>query len=62
MAKILNKLRGNGHWTSAYMPLQENLGGEARKGVLIGGLKGELYLYVKPTLRVDPHFHILTLI
>jgi hypothetical protein len=36
--EIPNKLRGNGHWTSAYMPLQENLGGEAGKGVLtVGG-------------------------
>jgi hypothetical protein len=34
MAKVSNKLRGNGHWTSAYMPLQENLGGEVEKGVL----------------------------
>jgi hypothetical protein len=34
MAKVSNKLRGNGHWTSAYMPLQENLGGEVGKGVL----------------------------
>jgi hypothetical protein len=35
-AKISNKPRGNGHWTLAYMPLQENLGGEAGKGVLTG--------------------------
>jgi hypothetical protein len=34
--KVSNKLRGNGHWTLAYMPLQKNLGGEAEKGVLIG--------------------------
>jgi hypothetical protein len=32
LAKVSNKPRGNGHWTSAYMPLQENLGGEAGKG------------------------------
>jgi hypothetical protein len=30
-------LRKNGHWTSVYMPLQENLGGEAGTMVLIGG-------------------------
>jgi hypothetical protein len=30
-AKIPNKLRGNGHCTLAYIPLQENLGGEAWK-------------------------------
>jgi hypothetical protein len=35
-ADILNKWRGNGHWTSAYLPLQENLGGEVGKGVLTG--------------------------
>jgi hypothetical protein len=35
-AKVLNKMMGNVHWTSAYMPLQENLGGEAGKGVLTG--------------------------
>jgi hypothetical protein len=33
-AKVSNKHRGNGYWTSAYMPLQENLGGEVGKGVL----------------------------
>jgi hypothetical protein len=38
----LNKLRGNGHWTSAYMPLQENLGGEAGKGVLTGAVLGSV--------------------
>jgi hypothetical protein len=27
-------LRASGHYTSAYMPLQENLGGEARKVML----------------------------
>jgi hypothetical protein len=32
--KVLNKPRGNGHWTSSYMPLQENLGREVGKGVL----------------------------
>jgi hypothetical protein len=37
MAEIINKSRGNGHWTLVYMPLQENLGGEARKGVLTRG-------------------------
>jgi hypothetical protein len=37
MAENPNKLRGNVHWTSAYMPLQVNLGGEAGKGVLIRG-------------------------
>jgi hypothetical protein len=37
IAKILNKSRGNGHWTSAYMPLQENLGGEVGNWVLSGG-------------------------
>jgi hypothetical protein len=36
-AKISNKLRGNGHWTSTYMSLQENLAGEASKGVLTEG-------------------------
>jgi hypothetical protein len=36
LAKVSNKPRENGHWTSAYMPLQENLGGEAGKGVLTG--------------------------
>jgi hypothetical protein len=35
--KVSNKVRGNGHWTSAYMPLQENLGEEVRKGVLTKG-------------------------
>jgi hypothetical protein len=39
-AKVLSNLRGNGHWTSAYMPLQENLEGEARKGVLTGAELG----------------------
>jgi hypothetical protein len=32
--KVSNKPRGNGHWTSAYVPLQGNLGEEAGKGVL----------------------------
>jgi hypothetical protein len=36
LTKVLNKLRGNGHWTSAYLPLPENLGGEAGMGVLTG--------------------------
>jgi hypothetical protein len=36
-AKVSNKPRGNGHWISAYIPLQENLGGEAGKGVLTEG-------------------------
>jgi hypothetical protein len=36
MVKDSNKLRGNSHWTSTYMPLQENLGGEVGKGVLTG--------------------------
>jgi hypothetical protein len=31
-AKVSNQPSRNGHWTSAYMPRQENLGGEARKG------------------------------
>jgi hypothetical protein len=35
--KVSNKHRGNGHWILAYMPLQDNLGGEARKGVLTRG-------------------------
>jgi hypothetical protein len=39
-AKVSNKPKGNGHWTSAYLPLQENLGGEAGKGVLTNA---ELY-------------------
>jgi hypothetical protein len=29
-------LRASGHYTSAYMSLQENLGGEARKVMLTG--------------------------
>jgi hypothetical protein len=33
---VSNKPRGNVHWTSAYLPLQENLEGKARKGVLTG--------------------------
>jgi hypothetical protein len=37
IVKILNKLRGNGHWTSAYMSLQENLGVEVRMGLLTRG-------------------------
>jgi hypothetical protein len=32
MAENPNKLRGNGHWTSAHMPLQENRGREVGKG------------------------------
>jgi hypothetical protein len=35
--KILNPPRGNSHWISAYMLLQENLVGEAGKGVLTEG-------------------------
>jgi hypothetical protein len=31
---VSNKLRGNSHWTLAYMPLQKNLRGEVGKGVL----------------------------
>jgi hypothetical protein len=31
-------LRKNSHWTLVYMPLQENLGGEAGTMVLIGGV------------------------
>jgi hypothetical protein len=30
LAMVSNKQRGNGHWTSAYLPLQENRGGEGR--------------------------------
>jgi hypothetical protein len=30
-------LKAIGHWTSAYMLLQENVGGEAQKVVLTGG-------------------------
>jgi hypothetical protein len=41
-AKVSNKPRGNGHWTSAYMPLQENLGGEAMMGVLTGAELGSV--------------------
>jgi hypothetical protein len=26
------------------------------------GLKGELYLYAKPTLEVSPYFHVLVII
>jgi hypothetical protein len=44
-AKRLRNLRdffrAPGHWTSAYMPPQENLGGEARKVVLTRGADGE---------------------
>jgi hypothetical protein len=36
LATVSNKPRGNGHWTSAYLPLHENLGGEAGKGFLTG--------------------------
>jgi hypothetical protein len=32
--RVSNKPRGNGHWIKAYLPPQENLGGEARKGAL----------------------------
>jgi hypothetical protein len=32
--KVSNKPRGNSHWTSDYMPLHENLGGDVGKGVL----------------------------
>jgi hypothetical protein len=39
-AKVSNKPRGNDHWTSADMPLQENLGGEVGKGVPIGAKLG----------------------
>jgi hypothetical protein len=41
-AKVSNKSRGNGHWTSSYMPLQENQGGEAGKGILIGAELGSV--------------------
>jgi hypothetical protein len=41
MVKVSNKPRGNGHWTLGYMPLQENLGREVRKGVLTG--RGSFY-------------------
>jgi hypothetical protein len=41
LVKVSNKLRGNGHWTSAYLPLQENLGGKVGKGVLTG--RGRFY-------------------
>jgi hypothetical protein len=34
-AKVSNKTRGNGHYTSAYLLLQENLGGEVGKWVLL---------------------------
>jgi hypothetical protein len=34
--KVSNRPRGNGHWTSAYVPLQENLGEKAGKGALTG--------------------------
>jgi hypothetical protein len=40
--KVSNKPRGNGHLTSAYMPLQENLGGDAEKGVLTGAELGSV--------------------
>jgi hypothetical protein len=48
--KVSNKLRGNGHWTSAYLPLQENLGGEAGKGVLT---RAELVLVAALGVEVD---------
>jgi hypothetical protein len=32
--KVSNKMRENGHYTSAYLPLPENLGREVGKGVL----------------------------
>jgi hypothetical protein len=32
--EVSNKMRGNGHWTLASLSIQENLGGEAGKGVL----------------------------
>jgi hypothetical protein len=38
--KVLNKPRGDGHWNSVYLPLQENLGWEAREGVLTGAEHG----------------------
>jgi hypothetical protein len=34
LAKVSNKPRENGHRTSTYLPLQENLRGEVEKGVL----------------------------
>jgi hypothetical protein len=37
MAESKIFLRASGHWTSAYTLLQEDLGGEAGKLVLIGG-------------------------
>jgi hypothetical protein len=48
--KVSKKLRGNGHWTSAYLPLQENPGGEAGKGVLTGA---ELGSAMAPGVEVD---------
>jgi hypothetical protein len=38
--RVSNKPRGNGHWIPAYLPPQENLGGEARKGALTGAELG----------------------
>jgi hypothetical protein len=37
---VSNKPWGNGHWTVAYLPLQENLGREAGKGVLTRAERG----------------------
>jgi hypothetical protein len=51
---------GNGHWISAYMPLQENLGGEARKGVLTRAELGSvavLGVEVDKWLKEEEHEH-----
>jgi hypothetical protein len=46
---VSNKPRGNGHRTSTYLLLQENLGGDAGKGVLTGAeLSSAAALDVKP--------------
>jgi hypothetical protein len=47
MAGTQSFLRASGHWTSAYMPQQGNLGGEAGKVVLTmeeDGVDGEIVL------------------
>jgi hypothetical protein len=40
MVETQRFLRAISHWTSAYKPLQEHLGGESRKVVLTGGVDG----------------------
>jgi hypothetical protein len=40
MVRTMSFFRASGHWASAYMLQQENLGGEARMAVLTGEAVG----------------------